>query len=247
MQGQDKQSILAGDRFALAHRPPDLRYAGQESKDIAGMLLGVQQLHSLPDLNVERLGGVRKMPDRQRILPSFRSDHGAVLKVSSYRRRVERSRHHDDANLWPSVLEALQECEGKVAVEVTFVEFVEDNRVDTLERLIGQQTAGQNALRDEPQSCARSNPFLETDLVTNRFADFFTQFPRNPSCRQAGRYSARLEYDDFAADKTEDGRGNTSGFPCSWRGFDDEVRRAPQRPKNLRQNRIHRKCWLSTH
>src|ERR1700750_1026657 len=106
------------------------------------MLLGVHQLHSLPDLSVKRLGGIRQMPDRQRILPSFRSDHGAVLKVSSYRRRIERSRHHDDSNLWPSVLEAFQECEGKVAVEVSLVEFVENNRVDTLERRIGQQTAG---------------------------------------------------------------------------------------------------------
>jgi hypothetical protein len=83
------------------------------------------------------------MPDRQRELPSLRSDHGAVFKVSSYRRCIERRRHHHhDTNLWPSVLKAFQECERKVAVQVTLVEFVEDNCVDTLERRMGQQTAG---------------------------------------------------------------------------------------------------------
>jgi hypothetical protein len=55
------------------------------------------------------------------------------------------------------------------------------------------------------------------------------------------------EHDDFAADKTENGRRNTGGLPSSRRRFDDEVARTLQGRKNLRQNRIHRKCWFSTH
>ncbi len=64
---------------------------------------------------------------------------------------------------------------------------------------------------------------------------------------QACRNPARLEYDNFAADKTENGRWNTRRLPGSRRRFDDEVARTLQGCKNLRQNRIHRKCWLSTH
>ena len=127
------------------------------------------------------------------------------------------------------------------------MELVEDDRVDALEGWIGQQPAGQNTLRDKPQSRARPDSLFETDLVANRPADLFAQLPRDPSCRHACGDSAWLEHDDFAADETENGRWNTSGLPRSRRRFDDEVGRMLQGRENLRQNRIHRKCWLSTH
>jgi hypothetical protein len=58
---------------------------------------------------------------------------------------------------------------------------------------------------------------------------------------------ARFEHDNFAADETENGRRNTGGLPSSWRCFDDEVGRMLQDCQKLRQNRIHRKRWLSHH
>src|SRR5258705_13984228 len=101
------------------------------------------------------------------------------------------------------------------------MKFVEDNRIDALQGWIDQEPAGQNNLRDKPQSRARADPLFETDLVANRSANFFAQLPRDSSCCQARRDPAGLEYDNFAADKTENGRWNTRGLPGPRRRFDD--------------------------
>src|ERR1700704_399455 len=133
MQGQNKQTRLTSDRFALARRSPDLGDTRKENQDTAGVLPRIQQFHSLPCLNMKRLGRGRQMADRQLKQLSLRSKDRTIFKISSYRRRIERGRHHDDAYLRPDALETLQECQCKIAVEVALVEFVEDNRVDALE------------------------------------------------------------------------------------------------------------------
>jgi hypothetical protein len=133
------------------------------------------------------------------------------------------------------------------SLSVAFVEFVKDDRVDALESWICQQTAGQNALCNKPESGARPDRLFEADLVANRSAYLFAPFPCDPTCRQASRDPARLEHDHFAADEAENGRRNTGGLPSAWRCFDDEVGRMLQDCENLRQNRIHQKYRLSNH
>jgi hypothetical protein len=187
------------------------------------------------------------MPNRQFKQLSLGSKDWTVIKVSRYPHCVERGRHYNDAYLRPGALETLQKCQRKIAVKVAFVEFVKDDRVDAFESWICQQTAGQNTLRNKPESRARPDPLFEADLVSNRSANLFAPFPCDPSCRQASRDPARLEHDNFAANETENGRRNTGGLPSSWRCFDDEVDRMLQDCENIRQNRIHRKCWLSNH
>jgi len=100
---------------------------------------------------------------------------------------IERGRHHDDSYLRPCSLEALQECKRKIAVQVALVEFVEDNRVDALEGWVGQQATGEDALRDKSQTRTRPDPLFETDLVADRSANLFVQFPGDSSGRQACR------------------------------------------------------------
>jgi hypothetical protein len=144
-------------------------------------------------------------------------------------------------------LETLQKCQRKIAIKVAFVEFVKDDRVDAFESWICQQTAGQNALRNKPESRARPDPLFEAYLVANRSTYLFAPFPCDPSCRQASGDPAGLKHDNFTTDETENGWRNTGGLPGSWRCFNDEIGRVLQDCENLRQNRIHRKCWLSVH
>src|ERR1700755_2084656 len=99
MQGQNKQAHLASDRFTLAHRSPNLRDARKESENTAGGLAGIQQLHGLPRLNVKRLRRIRQMPNQQFKQLSLGSKDWTVIKVSRYRRRIERARHNNDAYL----------------------------------------------------------------------------------------------------------------------------------------------------
>src|ERR1700756_64362 len=142
MQRQNNQARLASDRLTLAHRSPNLRDARKESENAARGLASIQQLHSPPRLNVKRLRGIRQMPNRQFKQFPLGSKHWTVIKVSRYRRRIERGRHNNDAYLRPHALETLQKRQRKIAVKVTFVEFVEDDRVDAFESRICQQTAG---------------------------------------------------------------------------------------------------------
>src|ERR1700733_2198004 len=178
MQRQDKQTHLASDRVALTHRSPDLCGPRQKSQDIAGVLFRIQQFHSLPYLNVKQFGRVRQMLDRHFKYSSLRPKNRTVSEISGYRCRIKRSRHHDDPYLRPCTLKVLQERQRKIALQMTLVEFVKDNRINTLEHWIGQQPAGHNSLRHKPQSRARPNLLLETDLVANCFAALFVHLPR---------------------------------------------------------------------
>ncbi|SRR5260370_15727127 len=63
MQWQDEQPGVARERLALAQGSPDLGDARKEGQDIATVLFGMQQFHSLSHPNVERLGRVRQMPE----------------------------------------------------------------------------------------------------------------------------------------------------------------------------------------
>jgi molecular chaperone HtpG len=145
------------------------------------------------------------------------------------------------------VLKALQECQRKIAVQVPFVKFVQDNCVYPFQSLIGQQPTSQNAFRDEPQTRTRSNSLLESDLVANGLADVFAQLRSDPSRCHAGRNPPWLEHNDFTLDESEQRRRNSCGLPRPGRGLNDEVRRSPQRGKNLRQDRIYRKRWDPIH
>src|SRR5258705_1173960 len=116
MQGQNKQTRLASDRFALAYRSPDLGDPRKENQDTTGVLPRTQQFHSLPRLNMKRLGGVRQMPDRQLKQLSLRPKDRTIFKVSSYRRRIKCGRHHNDADLRPGALETRQEFQRKIPV-----------------------------------------------------------------------------------------------------------------------------------
>src|SRR6185295_2213260 len=99
-----------------------------------------------------------------------------------------------------------QECQRKITVQVSLVKLVEDDRIDSLEGWVCQQTAGQNALCDKSQSRARSDLLFETDLVADRSSNLFAQLPSDSSCRHTCRDPAGLEHDNFAADETENGR-----------------------------------------
>jgi hypothetical protein len=123
----------------------------------------------------------------------------------------------------------------------------EGNRVDTLEEGIGQQPASQNALRDKPQSRARSNPLLETDLVADRSAHLFAHLPRDPSCRQARRDPAGLEHDDFAADETRMAGGKRVVFPAPSGASMTRLGCAPQGRENLRRIASTGSAGFSTH
>ena len=81
------------------------------------------------------------MLDRERKGAAFRAQDRAIAEVTCDRSGVERRGHDDEAEIGTSLLQALEQREGEVALEVTLVELVEDDRVDAFEGWIAEQAA----------------------------------------------------------------------------------------------------------
>jgi hypothetical protein len=187
------------------------------------------------------------MPDGEGEEPSLGSENGAVSKIVRDGRGVERGGHDEDAQLGACALKPLQEGECEIGVEMAFVKFVEDNCVNALEGGIGEKAASEYALRNEAQARAGTDLFFEADLVTNGRADFFAELGSDPARCETSGDTAWFEDNDCAAEEREEGWWNAGRLPCSGRSFDDKIWGALQGCEDLRQNRIHRKCGLSTH
>src|SRR5258708_34538021 len=118
-------------------------------------------------------------------------------------------------------MEALQERQGEIAVEMALVEFVEDDGVDAFERWIGQEAACEDALGDKSQTRVRPGPLFETYLIADGSANLFVQFPGDSSRRQACRDPPRLEHDNVAADQTQKGQWDAGGRSASQEPVND--------------------------
>ena len=187
------------------------------------------------------------MPDGKREEPSLGSEDGAVSEILRDGRGIERGGHDEDAQLGTRALKALQEGEREVGVEMSLVEFVEDNCVDALEGRVGEETAGEYALCNETQACAGADLFFKADLIADGCADFFTELRSDSAGGETSGDATWFEDNNCAAEEGEESWWNAGRLPCSGRRLDDKIGRALQGREDLRQNRVHRKCGLSTH
>ena len=121
---------------------------------MTGGLLAQELLDGGADLDVERLGRVGKVADGEREDAAFGAKDGTVAEVAGDRRGVEGGGHDDDAERGALLLQALEQGEGEVALEVALVELVEDDGVDAVEGGIGEQAAGEDAVGDEAEARA---------------------------------------------------------------------------------------------
>jgi hypothetical protein len=166
------------------------------------------------------------MADGEREKAAFGSEDRAVAEEAGDGRGVERGGHDDDAKLRASALETLEQRQGKIAIEMAFVELIEDDGVDALERGVGEEAAGEDAFGDEAEAGAGADPFFEADLVADGFAGLLGPFKGDAPGGETSGDAARLEDDDFAFDNVEQGGRNAGGLAGAGSGFDDEVGRA---------------------
>lgn len=87
------------------------------------------------------------------------------------------------------------------------------------------QPAGQNAFRDDLDSCRRADLALIARLIANRFADGLAEQRRHAGCRRPRRQAARFEHDDAAGQPRgiEQLQRDNGGFTGT-RGSDDHCR-----------------------
>ena len=137
MQRQHQQIGPARHGLALAHRAADLRRPRQEDQHVAGVPLVDQQLHGFFHLDFEWLGRVRQMLDRKLEEPSSGSHDGtaagaATFQVTRNRIGIEGCRHDYNSQLGPCPLQALQQCQRKIAFQMALMELIEHHGADSL-------------------------------------------------------------------------------------------------------------------
>ncbi len=131
--------------------------------------------------------------------PPARSEHRARREIFFQFVRLERGGHDDQFEIGSLCFLQLQRArEGDVAVEMAFVEFVEENRRDAAQLRILQQLAEENSLSHETDARLFGGDFFETDLVTDLVAEPSATFESDALGEQPRGEAARLQDDDFA-------------------------------------------------
>src|SRR5580704_8451805 len=90
----------------------------------------------------------------------------AAIEIVRNGQRVQGRRHDDQdqvgAHFAPDLLE---ESQRQFAVQIAFVELVEDDGTDVFQKRVVQELSSQNAFRQEAQGRVRAQPAFEADLI----------------------------------------------------------------------------------
>ena len=148
--------------------------------------------------------------------------------------------HGDDAKVGTrGTLQAQEQSEGGVAIEVAFVELVEDNGRDAAKRGIVQKPAGEDAFGDEAGEGAGSGGLFEADLVADGFAERLAHLFGDAAGGHAGGYSARFQ--DKYGTEFEESRRDAGRLARAGSGFEDEVGPGAEVREDFGEENIDRK------
>ena len=117
-------------------------------------------------------------------------------------RGVERGGHDDEAEVGTAVrafLEAAGFGQGDVAVDVAFMEFVEDDGCDAVEARVVHHAAQEDAFRFVEDAGVAAGAGLHAYAVAHLGAERDAALGRHPSRQHPRRDPAGLEDDDLAA------------------------------------------------
>src|SRR4051794_4820466 len=95
-------------------------------------------------------------------------------------------------------LESAEERERDVALEVPFVDLVEEHDVHAQQIRLCEEAPRQHALGHEADPRALARDVLEADLVSDGLADALPELVRDAAGGEPRGEATRLEHDDFA-------------------------------------------------
>src|SRR5207302_1860840 len=99
------------------------------------------------------------------------TERGTVGEKARDRRGFERGGHDDDAEVWTRAsLQATEQREREVGLQVALVELVEQHSPDRLQLRIREQAAREDAFGEKAQARARPRHVLEADLIVDGLA-----------------------------------------------------------------------------
>ena len=163
---------------------------------------------------------------------------------------IQRRRHHHDAQVLAQAgLYIQRQRQAKVAGQVAFVEFVEQQRADAFQHRVVLQHAGEDALGDHLDPRARADLVLETDAVADGFADRFAKLPGHEAGGSARGDAAWFQHHELAATQPlgiQQRQRHLGGLACAWRRFQHQSRVVLQRRTDRWQQGLDRENG-STH
>ena len=137
----------------------------------------------------------------------------------------ERGAHDDDSQIGPHGLpQADEHAEDEVHFDRAFVELIDHDGADVLERDIVEQPAQQDAGRHDDEPRIARDAFVESDLVADFGPEFAISQVGDSPGDGAGGESAGLDEDDPLVGRqvVEDGGRDEGCFARAGRGRDDD-------------------------
>src|SRR6266481_10187244 len=111
------------------------------------------------------------MPDGQIEQLSRGPQNWTFAKIMRHRIGIELGRHNNDSQIGPGLLQAFQQCQRQVAIQMALMELIQHNSVHATEAWIRKQSPGHYALRDKPEPCEWADCFFKPNLIADGFAD----------------------------------------------------------------------------
>ncbi|MNJ33844.1 hypothetical protein D3C77_285340 [compost metagenome] len=183
----------------LVH-PADFGLTGQKHQQAARLIGdGLQYAIDHPWLDVlARLE--RPAPAYiDRVHAPFTADHRRLIEQARQAFAFEGCRHQQNLQrrLITQQLTAIEaQGQGQVSVEAAFVEFVENQQPDALQRRIGLQTAGEDAFGDHFNPGFGTDFAVQPNPVADRLPDLLAQLAGQSLGRRAGGKPAWLKHEN---------------------------------------------------
>lgn len=224
VEGDEEDAGACGEALAGTGGAADFRGPWEKDEGIAVEGLGEEALDGGDDLLLEGGRRVGKVGDVEGKEETFGLQDRAVTQMGGERSGVEGGGHNEETESGAGgALEAEQEGQGEIAVDVALVEFVEDDNGDAAESGVGEEAASKHPLGEETEAGAGARDVFETDLVAGGLADGFAHFSRDAAGGESGGEATGFEDEDLAGEEGEEGGGNAGGFSGAGRGLEDEV------------------------
>ncbi len=221
--------MARGERGAGLGGPPDLGHPGEEDQHVAGGSLVHQpsngRCHPILQAVVAGRVGGGEVLDRDLEEASL-GTHGGRVEEAGHRPGVERGRHGHQPEVGAGgLLEAAEERQCQVALQVALVELVEHDRADAGQAGLGDQPPGEQSLGDVAQAGSRPGHLLESHLPAHGLARALPHLLGDPTRGHAGSEAPRLEDHHLAVAGQaglEECAGNPGGLAGAGWGLDDE-------------------------
>ncbi len=214
----------------------DLERAGHEHQNIAGIasagLVGESLGGLVPDGTFIGVAVLFREFDFDGERAAFGGDGAAGVEVGLQLFCLERGGHHHQPEIGTMpFLEFQGTGEGDVAVEMPFVEFVEDQGRDPGQQRIVEHLPEQDAFRDEFDAGGGAGDPFEADLVADLASERASHFLGDPAGEQSRGEPAWLQHDHLAVPQQavpEQDLGDLGGFTGAGGGGQHQAVAGPE-------------------